>query len=109
MGEANSPTAVLLLLAAFSRYCEALAWARQRACETWGPVALESPVFEFTHTDYYQAAMGPGLRKVFLLTTQTSDFFLRLGFKEVPVSELPASRRKTWNPERNSKVFLKTV
>jgi hypothetical protein len=73
MGEANSPTAVLLLLAAFSRYCEALAWARQRACETWGPVALESPVFEFTHTDYYQAAMGPGLRKVFFALARLID------------------------------------
>jgi amino-acid N-acetyltransferase len=56
-----------------------------------------------------QKARKAGLRKVFLLTTQTSDFFMRLGFKEVAVSELPAARRKAWNPERNSKVLMKTV
>lgn len=56
-----------------------------------------------------QKARRAGLRKVFLLTTQTSDFFMRLGFKEVPVSELPAGRRRTWNPARNSKVLMKTV
>ena len=56
-----------------------------------------------------QKARKAGLRKVFLLTTQTSDFFMRLGFKEVQVSELPAARKRSWNPERNSKVLMKTV
>ncbi len=49
------------------------------------------------------------IKKVFLLTTQTSDFFMRLGFKEVPVSTLPADRQRTWNRTRNSRVFLKTI
>jgi amino-acid N-acetyltransferase len=56
-----------------------------------------------------QKARKAGLRKVFLLTTQTSDFFLRLGFKEVSVSQLPPARKRSWNPARNSKVLMKTV
>jgi hypothetical protein len=63
----------MLLLAAFSRHDAALAWARERAVAAWGPVALESPAFEFTETDYYLASMGPGLRKVFLLFERPFD------------------------------------
>ncbi|MGO8691477.1 MAG: DUF4416 family protein [Thermoguttaceae bacterium] len=66
MGQAGPHSAALLVLAAFSRHEAALRWARGRAAETWGPPALESPAFDFRETDYYQATMGAGLRKVFL-------------------------------------------
>lgn len=56
-----------------------------------------------------QKARKSGIKKVFLLTTQTTDFFLRKGFKEAPVTALPASRRKSWNPTRNSRVLVKTI
>src|SRR5690606_32268348 len=52
-----------------------------------------------------QKARKKGIRKVVLLTTQTSDFFMRMGFKEAPVTALPPARRKSWNPTRNSRVF----
>jgi hypothetical protein len=65
MGQPTPSSPVLLLLAAFSRYEAALAWARDRACLAWGPVGLESPSFLFDQTDYYRPTMGPGLRKIF--------------------------------------------
>lgn len=65
MGEAHPPSPALFLVAAFSRYEESLAWARARAVEAWGPIALESTAFDFGQTNYYQATMGDGLRKVF--------------------------------------------
>lgn len=65
MGEPSRASPALLLLAAFSRHDAALAWAGHRASAAWGPVAVESPVFEFVQTDYYQATMGPDLRKRF--------------------------------------------
>jgi hypothetical protein len=65
MGVPSPPSPALLLLAAFSRHDEALAWARDRAAEALGPVALESPTFAFCETDYYKPTMGPGLKKVF--------------------------------------------
>jgi hypothetical protein len=52
-------------MAAFSRHEAALDWARQRAVEAWGPIALESPRFDFTETHYYDATMGQGLKKCF--------------------------------------------
>lgn len=65
MGKPAVPSSVLLLMAAFSRYDEALSWGRRRAVEAWGPVVLESSAFDFSQTAYYQSTMGPGLRKVF--------------------------------------------
>jgi len=56
---------VLLILTAFSRYSEALAWARRRAAAVWGHVALESELFDHHETNYYEATMGPGLKKKF--------------------------------------------
>jgi hypothetical protein len=56
----------LLVVAAFSRHPEALEWARARLIESFGPLALESPLFDFHHTAYYQAEMGAGLQKQLL-------------------------------------------
>jgi hypothetical protein len=66
------PPAVLLL-AAFSRYENALSWARERASEAWGPIAQESPAFDFTQTNYYRNTMGPDLRKVFFAIERPFD------------------------------------
>ena len=55
----------MLLLAAFSRHGEALAWGRDRAVRAFGPIARESATFDFRETDYYESTMGPGLKKVF--------------------------------------------
>lgn len=73
MGKPTPPPPALLLLAAFSRHEAALKWARTRAVETWGPIALESPTFEFAQTDYYRPTMGSGLRKVFLTFQRPFD------------------------------------
>jgi hypothetical protein len=73
MGEPTPHRTALLLMAAFSRHEAALAWARQRAVEEFGPVALESPTFHFTQTDYYESTMGLDLRKVFFLFERPFD------------------------------------
>jgi hypothetical protein len=73
MGQPVPPCPALLLMAAFSRYGEALAWARQKAETAWGPVDGESPAFEFRETDYYEPTMGPGIRKVFFTFARPFD------------------------------------
>jgi hypothetical protein len=73
MGEIVETQAVLLILAAFSRHEEALAWARGRAEKEWGPVALASGRFAFDATDYYEPTMGPGLEKCFLAFERLVD------------------------------------
>lgn len=65
MGEIHQPEPVLLILAAFSRHEAALDWARHRAEEQWGGVALASPRFQFAETDYYEPTMGRDLWKCF--------------------------------------------
>ncbi|WP_304221372.1 amino-acid N-acetyltransferase [Gracilinema caldarium] len=44
-------------------------------------------------------------RRVFVLTTRTHDWFEYLGFREIPVEQLPEKKRKVYNQERKSKVF----
>ena len=73
MGQPSPHSPVLLLLAAFSRHEAALDWARQKAVEAWGPIALESPRFDFAETHYYDATMGPGLKKVFFAFQRPFD------------------------------------
>jgi hypothetical protein len=64
---------VLLILAAFSRYSEALAWGRQTAEAAWGPVALHSERFDHRETSYYEATMGPDLQKTFFAFERLID------------------------------------
>lgn len=73
MAQPTPHSPALLLLAAFSPHAEALDWARRRAVDDWGPIVLESEIFEFTQTDYYEAEMGVGLRKVFFTFEQPFD------------------------------------
>lgn len=67
MGARRLPDPVVLIVAAFSRHESALDWARQRLEQSYGPITNLTLTFDFSHTDYYQATMGPGLRKRFLV------------------------------------------
>lgn len=49
------------------------------------------------------------IKKIFILTTQAADWFESLGFEKSEVETLPEKRKKLWNPERNSKVYRKTL
>jgi len=93
MGVIALPLPVMPILAAFSRHETALAWARERAVEFWGPVALESPVFDFRETEYYAPAMGHGLKKIFWAYERLAD-----------PAELASWKRQTnqWEADYNS-------
>jgi hypothetical protein len=67
MGVPREPTYSLLVVACFSRHSDALDWAAERLTRRFGPVVLTSLDFDFHHTKYYDATMGPGLRKRFLV------------------------------------------
>jgi hypothetical protein len=73
MAEPHWPDPVLLVVAGFSRHEGALAWAQERLVEQFGPVALASQMFDFNQTRYYEATMGPGLRKQFLAFGELID------------------------------------
>ena len=49
-------------------------------------------------------------KSVFLLTTQTADWFEHLGFVQADIESLPQKRKESWNPKRGSKVLrLNTI
>lgn len=73
MGDINYPQAVLPIVAAFSRYDEALDWGRARCEAQFGPVKLVSPRFEFIETNYYEPTMGQGIRKCFWVFERLMD------------------------------------
>jgi hypothetical protein len=66
MSEPQSPDPVLLIVAAFSRHADALAWATRRLRADFGPILRASPEYDFDQTDYYEPTMGRGLRKCLL-------------------------------------------
>jgi len=50
-----------------------------------------------------------GLTSLFLLTTQTRDWFQENGFREGAVDDLPAPKKTLYNLQRNSKVLIKEL
>ena len=51
-----------------------------------------------------QAGEG-GAQSIFIMTTQTADWFEKLGFEEDSIDSIPDERRKLWNSRRGSKVY----
>lgn len=56
-----------------------------------------------------QVARDQGIRKLFLLTTQTAHWFIEQGFEPGDVANLPARRQELYNFQRRSKVFVKDL
>jgi amino-acid N-acetyltransferase len=56
-----------------------------------------------------ERARQKGLSAVFALTTQTADWFQKLGFSEADPSVLPEKKRIAYNLQRKSRVFLKSL
>ena len=50
-----------------------------------------------------------GATTMFVLSTQTMEWFVERGFDEVGVDSLPPSRQATYNHERASKIYLKKI
>jgi amino-acid N-acetyltransferase len=49
------------------------------------------------------------LKAIFALTTQTSDWFLQLGFTEATVDDLPVQRQESYDTKRNSLIFRQNL
>ena len=52
-----------------------------------------------------EKARKSGMKRVFVLTTQTQDWFESLNFHEAPVDSLPERKLKIYDHQRKSKVF----
>lgn len=54
-------------------------------------------------------ARQQGLKKLFVLTTRTAQWFQERGFEEVDIKQLPMEKQAMYNYQRNSKVFMKKL
>jgi amino-acid N-acetyltransferase len=50
-----------------------------------------------------------GCSNIFVLSTQTMEWFVERGFDEAVVSQLPPSRQATYNHKRASKIYIKKI
>lgn len=55
------------------------------------------------------SARALGARRLFVLTTRTSHWFLKRGFVQGGVSDLPHEKRAHYNHSRNSLIFIKRL
>ncbi len=51
-------------------------------------------------------SMKRELRRIFVLTTQSSRWFIERGFRKGGIDDLPQERRSHYDPERNSQVLV---
>ncbi|MCZ6618381.1 MAG: amino-acid N-acetyltransferase [Gammaproteobacteria bacterium] len=54
-------------------------------------------------------AINAGLDSLFVLTTQTHDWFLENGFTDTDIDQLPAPTQSLYNYQRNAKVMVKRL
>lgn len=52
-----------------------------------------------------EKAKKQGLRRVFVLTTQTTDWFQLLGFKDADLDTLPEKKQQSYNHQRKSRIL----
>jgi amino-acid N-acetyltransferase len=50
-----------------------------------------------------------GLKRLFVLTTQTAHWFQERGFVRADIAELPAKKQAFYNYQRRSAVYIKTI
>jgi len=50
-----------------------------------------------------------GIQQLFVLTTRTHHWFRERGFQATSIDNLPMARKKLYNYQRNSKVFIKSI
>jgi amino-acid N-acetyltransferase len=56
-----------------------------------------------------EKAKKAGMSKVFVLTTQTSDWFESLGYLPASIEDLPDSKIKSYDSSRNSRILIKIL
>jgi amino-acid N-acetyltransferase len=54
-------------------------------------------------------ARAAGITRLFVLTTRTAHWFIKRGFAEGSVSDLPRDKQSHYDRSRNSKVFIKRL
>lgn len=54
-------------------------------------------------------ARNKGIEQLFILTTQTAQWFEERGFNKITIADLPIKKQQTYNYQRNSQPYLKVL
>jgi amino-acid N-acetyltransferase len=81
----------------------------EMACLTVAPESQGTGDGERILKHIEQRAKGQGIKKLFVLTTRTMHWFIKRGFVQASIDDLPAARRTSYNRNRNSQVLIKTL
>ena len=73
MGQPSAPEPALLFLGLLWTDDKARQTALDAFCKTFGRPFLETPPEPFTHTDYYDDEMGPGITRSYLFFPHLTD------------------------------------
>ncbi len=92
------------------------------ACIPYADRGLAEIACLAVHEDYQRAGLGSqllelaerragsaGAARLYTLTTRTSHWFLEHGFGETADFELPEAKLANYNPDRRSKILVKTL
>jgi amino-acid N-acetyltransferase len=82
--------------------------------QNYGEIAGIAVDFSFNHLGIgkklvsylLEKALKIGMKHVFVLTTEATDWFLEHGFRNVSREELPLERQETYNNKRNSRILM---
>lgn len=70
MGHITSATPAKLFIGMISNRTTLFDEVRQPIVSRFGPIDLESPIYPWTHTTYYEKELGPDLKRQFLFFKQ---------------------------------------
>jgi len=73
MGEIKEPYPVKLFMGMISAEMGLFKEVEARLIESFGDIDMESPIREWSHTDYYQGEMGTGLMRKFVFFKSLID------------------------------------
>ncbi len=83
--------------------------AGELACLAVNPFYRDGGRGERILTHIEKRARDKGMKSLFVLSTQTMQWFVERGFVESDITKLPADKQAAYNKERRSKVYTKQI
>jgi amino-acid N-acetyltransferase len=81
----------------------------EMACLTVAPESQGTGDGERILKHIEQRAKNMGLKRLFVLTTRTMHWFIKRGFLQASLDDLPGSRKNSYDRNRNSQVLIKSL
>lgn len=98
-----------LIAACIALYSYADSKMAEVACVATHPLYRDGGRAALLLTHVEKLAKKRSLKKLFVLTTQTAQWFTEKGFVHAKLDQLPSKKQRLYNYQRNSKIFIKSI